>query len=226
MSLVAVPARPGKWVDTSNGSALTDSVLDELVGAQVVGLFLYVTLSQPGPGDVTASLLSRATAKGLQVSLVQHVRGVPHQTVSKSGETLPPMLWVPADYNGASDANVGAAHGQSVGFPGGAHLAQDLEACHGTSFDSATYTDRWGTACKANGFLHRLYVGYSTLLSPLSLYQLRTPNSYWSDAGHREVAVRGVDTTQGEVITIGGVQFDTDIVAPDLKGDVFMAAAA
>ena len=60
----------------------------------------------------------------------------------------------------------------------------------------------------------------------MALYDLPTVTSYWSDAGHREVATRGVATSQGKLITLGGVDFDTDLMAPDLLGDLPMVAAA
>jgi hypothetical protein len=208
VTLLAVPATPGHWLDTD--SPLSDATLAALVSAGIVGVFRYVPLPGNNPMlDISPAELERICAHGLQCSLVQHVRG--------------PGLWRPADHDGAADARTAAGHALGCGYPKGAHLAQDLEACQGTANESDKYTSDWGTACNTAGFPHRLYVGYSTNLSAVDLYDLHTPNSYWSDAGHREVATRGVDTQQGSTVSIGGISFDTDLVAPDLLGGLFVA---
>jgi glycoside hydrolase-like protein len=206
--LLAVPATPGHWLDTD--SPLSDATLAALVSAGIVGVFRYVPLPGNNPlMDISPAELERICAHGLQCSLVQHVRG--------------PGLWRPADHDGAADARTAAGHALGCGFPAGCDIAQDLEACSGTDHDSIDYCNVWGEAMKAAGFLPRLYVGYSTNMTPKQLHDDVPHASYWSDAGHREVATRGVDTQQGSTISIGGISFDTDLVAPDLVGGLFVA---
>lgn len=84
----------------------------------------------------------------------------------------------------------------------------------------------WGRTMLASGYLCGLYVGYSAVLSPESLYALPSTSVYWSDAGHRTVAKRGVAIQQRAAVTIADVQFDTDLVAPDALGGLPVVAAA
>jgi hypothetical protein len=216
VSAVAVPATSGRWLDSD--TPLSDAVLDLIAAGGYVGVFRYCPLPGNNPlYDISRGELERILAKGLQLSLVQHVRG-----------TLPRYLWRPADHDGAADAHHAAGHALGCGFPIGAHLAQDLEACDGRTMgpEIEKYCTDWGNSCKASGLIHRLYVGYAVPLSAQELYELPTPNSYWSDMGDRHVAVRGFDTKQGASLTLGGVEFDSDEVKADALGSVFMCAAA
>lgn len=214
MTLACVQAKPGNWLDTSSGQAVTDAVLDAIVAQGFVGVHYYVPLpDNSAKNDATAERLERTISKGLQAALVQHVRG--------------PGLWWPSKCDGIDDAKCASNYARSVClYPQGAHLAQDLEACAGVSADSDKYTRDWGSRCLSFAFKHRLYTGYAALLSPLALYDLPTVTSYWSDAGHREVATRGVATSQGAGIVIDAVAFDVDVMAPDLLGELPFVAGA
>src|SRR5271163_2993840 len=110
MTLIAQRARPGLWADASNGLGITDAVLEDFRAKNGMGIFLYLSLGAPGRDDATAALLQRVcVTHGLQVSFVQHVRGVNHVTTSPGGVAIPPLMWRPGDHDGAVDAGFAVA---------------------------------------------------------------------------------------------------------------------
>lgn len=212
MTIVAVPATPGPWLDCSQRLSLDTAIMLKAHG--IIGVFRY----EPLPGmllgqDLDApELLMLTQGAGLQVSLVQHSR-------------LPG--WDPGAHDGYKDGQVFVEYAQQAEFPEGAHLACDFEGPRGgtTEGTAKAFIEDFARGVLEAEFKGRLYCGYDDPLSPNELYWLRGMTSYWSDEGHRVVSVRGVDTEQGGQIKIGGVDFDTDEVHFDRKGEIFYCAA-
>jgi hypothetical protein len=212
MTIVAVPATPGPWVDCSQKLTLANAVALKAHG--IVGVFRYVPL----PGlllghDLDApELLMLTRDAGLQVSIVQHPRF---------------KGWDPLEHDGYRDGQVAVEYAQQADAPEGIHIACDFEGPKPGTSDVAAkaFIEGHARACLEGGYLGRLYCGFDDPLSPNELYWLRGVTSYWSDEGHRVVSVRGVDTSQGAQFTIAGVTVDPDDVHVDRKGDVFFCAA-
>lgn len=216
MTLIAALAREGNWVDTN--TILTVRTLDALRAAGKLGVARYVPLPGNNPaGDISAEELERVLGEGLQLALVQHVRAGDPRT----------HLWDPGQHSGEDDARTACAAAKAAGYPEGAHVFLDLEAVSGTTVATVGFCLEWSRITLAEGFLAGLYVGYSVPLSPEDLYDLQGFNSYWSDAGRRQVATRGCAIVQGAEVVIGGVKFDVDPVAADKLGGLpYVAQAA
>ena len=214
--MIARAATPGAWVDAS--TPITPRVAAAVKQAGKVGVFRYVPL--PGnstKSDITGTELGCLLDAGLEVGLVQHVRGNP--------PTQP--LWQPGAHSGVLDAQAAIASAQAAGYPPGCHLFQDLEACDGSSMQVLTYCLDWGRTVIESGYLCGLYVGYAAVLTPESLYALPSVTCYWSDAGPRSVATRGFAIKQGAPeVTIAGVEFDPDVVKLDALGGLPVVCAA
>lgn len=210
MTAQAVKAISGLWVDAS--TLLSTAVLSAVRAMGYVGVIRTLPLpNNPTDGDLSAGELQDALGVGLQVSAYQHVRA---------------GLWLPDAHSGAADALSAIAWARNAGLPAGMHLYQDLESVGGSAIDTITYSTAWADTVIAAGYLAGLYVGFSVPCSPIQLYGL-PHTSYWSDAGPREVAVRGFALHQRQPeILIAGVKFDPDVMAADLKGEVPVVAAA
>lgn len=197
-------AKPGKWCDTS--WPVSPHVAATLVQAGFLGVARYVPLpGNSSMSDITGIEMGCLLDAGLQVLLVQHVRRPP---------------WLPKQHDGTVDAGAAVTKAGMVAYPEGCHLYLDLEGCAGSPDDAAVFCNHWAAEVKRAGYLAGLYVGYSALLSPQELYDLPDFNTYWRDAGPRDVAVRGFAIKQGPEITIAGVAFDVDIVTPDGRGEL------
>lgn len=215
MTIISAPANPGPWCDTN--TVLTVRTLDALRAAGRLGVARYVPLPGNNPaGDISAEELGRVLGEGLQLLLVQHVR---------AGDTHT-HLWDPGVHSGEDDARAACAAAKAAGYPEGAHLYLDLEAVGGTKVATVGFCLEWQRIALAEGYRAGLYVGYSVPLSPVDLYELAGFDSYWSDAGRRQVATRGCAIVQGAEVTIGGVKFDLDTMSADGLGGLPMVATA
>jgi len=204
-------ATPGKWVDTA--AKLDAAAVDALAFVGKVGAFRYVPLpSSPIDSQITAPELELLTAT-LEVGLVQRVRG--------------PGGWRPGAYSGSTDAAWAAKAAKLAGFPEGGHIFQDLEdiAPDVAAIQVVTYCLAWGAAMLDAGYRAGLYVGFDVPLTAGDLYALPSHDCYWSAPGPRSVARRGFAIKQGASVTIGGVNYDLDVVSPDLLGGLPMVAA-
>lgn len=214
-AVIARPATPGPWVDTN--WRITPSVAAALKAAGKVGIGRYVPLpNNPSAGDITGTEVGCILDAGLDLLLVQHVRRPP---------------WYADMHSGRDDGLQAAKSATEAGYPNDCHLWLDLEGLGqgmgGSALAVGMFANDWARAVIGEGFRAGLYVGYAVPLSPVELYQLPGFTSYWSDAGHRLVAVRGVAIQQGAPeVTIAGVRFDPDVMAPDGKGDLPMVCAA
>src|SRR5271165_4716922 len=201
--MIARPATPGLWCDSS--TKLTRAYASGLKAAGYIGVFRYVPL--PGvnaAADIDAGELAMLLDVGLEVGLIQHVR-------------FPG--WNPRDHAGTVDGATASAAATAAGFAAGAHLWCDFEGVDTTctAEGARVFLEAWAKTVIGAGFLAGLYVGYQQPLTAEQLYDLHGLNQYWSDAGHRKVATRGVSISQGpEIQDAGGLRIDTDQVAPDL----------
>lgn len=206
----AAKALAGLWVDAS--TPLSAAILAAVRASGYVGIIRTLPLpNNPTSGDLSPSELQAALDASLQVSAYQHVRA---------------GLWRPDAHSGAADALSAVSWARGAGLPAGVHLFQDLESVDGSAGDVITYSTAWADTVIGAGYLAGLYVGFAVPCSAIQLYGL-PHTSYWSDAGPREVAVRGFAIHQHQPeITIAGVKFDPDAVANDLLGDVPAVVAA
>jgi hypothetical protein len=217
VTLIARPATPGSWCDTNQRVTLEGA--RALVAAGYKGVGLYVGLPGNAIGnDVTAEMLTMVTGEGLEVLLFQHVRGQPPAH----------PLWSPVDHDGAADAATAAARARVAGYPDTAHIAQDLEACDGTSGQVIAYCLRWGRTMVSAVYGAMLYRGYATVASDRELYELPDHNRYASDLGDHQIPVRGTCYLQTKYnVDVGGIlKVDTAIMRADLLGDVPTICAA
>ncbi len=215
MTANARAATPGLWADSS--TRLTRTSASALKSAGYVGVFRYVPL--PGvnaAADIDADELAMLLDVGLEVGLVQHVR---FKETWLDG-------WSPRAHSGASDAAVAADAAQHAGY-GAGHIFCDFEdvdtTC--TAEGARVFLEAWASRALQSGFRAGVYVGFQIPLTPEQLYELRGVDIFWSDAGHRKVATRGVAISQGPELTVGGVRIDTDQVSPDLLGGLPWVAA-
>jgi hypothetical protein len=220
MQFVSAAARAGDWLDTDQ--PLSDAVLTDIAAAGYEGVWRYVPLpNNPSLLDISAGELSRICAAGLQCGLIQHPR-------SPAYNRLP-------DHDPELDARTAVSFALAAGYPEGCHLGLDFEGLLGTEVVAFTcntpsvcvqWAGFWQTVAREGGYRALLYVGYDVPLNASELFMLPGFDSYWSDAGHRAVATRGCAIAQGAKVTIHGVKFDRDVLAPDLLGDVPMVCQA
>jgi hypothetical protein len=206
----ALLAPPGKYLDAS--SIVNDIAIKAVKAAKYLGIARYVPL--PGVSaaeDISEAELDRILGADLLSWPVQHSR--------YSG-------WDPADHDGEADARVACAHAKAAGYPPGVHMALDLEGIWGSGLSTIVFAKGWQHVVLEEGFRAMLYVGYGVPLHPLDLYSLPGFDQYWSDAGNRDVDVRGCSIHQKQSLSLAGVKFDADIVAPDRLGALPYVASA
>lgn len=213
---IARRATPGKWCDTS--TPLMRAAAEELRRQGYLGVFRYLPL--PGNDtsrDLTRDELAMLLEVGLEVGVVQHVRGFPPAH----------PLWSPAEHDALEDAATAIQMARRAGMPDGVHLFQDLEAVDGSKGDTSGYTVRWGHVVRTSGYAAGLYVGYAVPLSPVDLYELPDVDCYWGDGPARTVAVRGCAIVQGRSLRADGVlpPLDQDVIQVDAKGGLPIIAA-
>lgn len=215
--MIARPATPGKWCDASQKP--TSAHAQALVDAGYVGIVRYVPLPNNNTAhDIDADELAMLTELGLEVMLVQHVRAAPEGTTG----------WDPRAHSGAVDGATAAEWAQGIGYPD-AHIWQDLEGVLVGTPGSAciVYSNSWAGRILQSGFRAGLYVGFDVPLSPQELYEHLSHNSYWKDAGPREVAERGFAVQQlSPKKTVAGLRIDEDVVVADLLGEIPYACMA
>lgn len=214
MTFVALPAAPGPYVDTD--VPVTRPVAAALRAAGKIGIFRYGPLpNNATTQDLSSGELADLCDEGLQVGLIQHVRGTPDAP-----------LWVPSAHDPAIDAEEISQWAIYIGYPAEAHIFLDLEAIHDTRVATIAFCIGWQKAIRASGYSAGCYHGFSVPLSAEDLYELPGFNCYFSDSGNRPVAHRGNAILQGAEVSIGGTRFDLDAVSKDrLKGLPFLCSA-
>lgn len=208
----AQPASQGLWCDTTQKPSLAQ--VKALVTAGYKGIVRYLPLPNNNTAhDIDSDELVTLTGEGLEVMLVQHVRTPP---------------WDPRSHSGTVDGATAAEWARNIGYPD-AHIFQDLEGVLVGTTPSAVivYSNLWAGRILQSGFRGGLYVGYDVPLSATELYEDLSHNSYWRDAGPREVATRGFAVQQqSPEKTIAGLRIDEDYVVADLLGEVPYACVA
>jgi hypothetical protein len=214
MTLIATPATPGAWCDSS--TVLTPNVCAALVQAGKLGVARYVPFAGLSRlGCISAEEIETIAAAGLQCVLVSHVRGTP------AGN----FHWHPSAFSGSADAGAAVDCAADAGYPQGAHIFLDLEGISDGAAQTAAYAQDWQHAVIAAGYKAGLYYGFDCPLDANAKYLL-PGDCYWSAPGQGTVATRGVAIRQGQEVTIAGVSFDADVVASDLLGGLPLVAAA
>jgi len=203
MARTIAAATAGRIVDI--GSAPNPGIWAQVKDAGFIGAVRYVPLPGNDPAkDIAAAELNAILDAGLSLLLAQHVRKGP---------------WDPAEHSGAEDGQVAAQFARAAGYLPGCHLYLDLEDIGGTGAATKDFANAWADAVIQTGYEAGCYVGFSVPLTPEELFDLPKFNTYWSDPGPRQVAVRGFAMKQQASITIGGVEFDPDAMTPDNKGE-------
>jgi hypothetical protein len=208
MNLEVVRAPACLVVDT-NAKIASRLLLDALANRNYQGVIRYVPLPGVNPaGDIDEgelALILSHPAKFLSW-FVQHPR-------------FPG--WKPREHDAEADARWAARFAHEAGYPPGVHGFVDAEGMSAdtTAAEAHFYNSLWCHVMVEEGFAAGLYDGYSQPETPEELYGIPQATSYWSDAAHRRVAVRGTAVVQGPEFTLLGTGFDPDVVAPDLKGE-------
>jgi hypothetical protein len=211
--LITVPATPGIWLDCN--TVLTAGVCAQLVQAGHPGVMRYVSFAGlPRVGCISSLEAQVITDAGLQLLLVMHVRGTRANN----------FHWHPSACSGTDDGNEAAACAKAAGYPLGSHVFVDIEGVSDTQEQTVAYTVAVQRAIISAGYLSGLYDGFDAQLDANAKWLL-PGNSYWAAPGGREVERRGYAIRQGPLVVITGVQFDRNVLAPDLLGDVPMVAA-
>lgn len=200
MNTKAEKMRPCKVVDTSAPLLLTN--IQSIKERAYAGIVRYTPhVGAYGPSDITARELELILSEGLGLLLVQHCR----------------IKWDASKLSGASDAASAASRAIAVGYAHGSHIYLDLEDVVSNRADTIRYVNDWCGAMVHIGFHAGIYVGYGQPLTAIDLWEIHDANSYWSDAGPRNVAVRGFAMKQQAQVNIGGILYDPDVVGYDLK---------
>jgi Domain of unknown function (DUF1906) len=208
--MIAAPARPGRWLDTD--VPMSGDVCDAVRASGYQGVFRYLPLPGNSPvHDISADELERIVAADLQCGLVQHCRRGPIDA---------------SHHDGRVDALCALAVAQVAGYPLGCHAFVDLEdLSHSTEQAVVVYENAWAQTWLDAQYATGDYVGFAVPLDAEALYHDLLGTCYWSDPGHHKVRTRGCAIVQGHEVTIQGVTFDEDYVAPDLLGGLPMVAS-
>lgn len=216
MTAIARPASPGHYFDTDEKLTLVTAAKLFAAPPGFIGCFRYLPLPAPNnpKPDIDARELEMLLSFAqFQVGLVQHVRD---------------PGWDPRAHSGNIDGATAAQYALDAGYPTGSHIWQDLEGVMSGADAGGVivYSNAWAERVRAAGFRAGLYVGFDVPLTPEQLHDDLTHDSYWSDAGHRTVAVRGCAIHQGKTVTVGGVRIDEDEISEDALGSTPWLASA
>lgn len=184
----------------------------EQCGAFLVEGYSFVVRYIPRvPGtsmrNLTSAEIDTILTSGMALSVVQHVS---------------PDGWYPHASLGSQYGQYAAQYAAEIGLPPGMHIWLDLEgvAAGAMSGDIIAYCHAWASGVAQKGYLHGLYVGWNTRLTPGMIYDLPF-DSYWKaynyDAG---VPRRGFQMIQEPQKTLGGIAFDPDKIQADQLGDL------
>lgn len=220
--MIARPATPGLFCDFSTFPTRQQAA--KLKAAGFIGCFCYVPLPNNADSqDITAERLTMLVDDiGFEVGLVQHVRRGP---------------WDPRAFSGVVDGATAGEAAAKAGYPAGGHVFVDWEdLVAGLPVGAAKiFLEAWADSVRTAGittvtraspwYRAGMYCGFDDPMSPRDRWELHGIDSYWSDAGHRAVAVRGCAVTQGAEIDIGGIPVDNDTVQPDLLDETPWVAA-
>lgn len=211
MGIIAKPAVACLGFDTDQ--KLTSAHADALYDFGFRWCARYVPLPGDRAGsDIDMVELAAICTAGLSLSLVQHPR-------------LPG--WNPGAHSGAKDADEAVLFATAAGYPLGCHIYVDLEGMlpGAAAADAKLFAESWAARINAAGYRAACYVGFQIPLDADALWLLHGINSYWTDAGNRQVANRGCAIRQhAPTLTVCGVELDRDTLAPDQRGDMPLVA--
>lgn len=158
-------------------------------------------------GNLTKEEIEIILASGMALSVVQHVS---------------PDGWHPSAALGTEYGQYAEYYASELGLPPGMQMWLDLEgvAAGAMSGDIVAYCHNWAHAVSLKGYLHGLYVGWNTRLTPGQIYDLPF-DSYWKAYNYDDgVPRRGFQMVQGLQKTLGGISFDPDKIQADQLGDL------
>lgn len=191
----------------------TDTKIDAAAAAAVVAAGLsfvrrYVSLgSAASSGDLDGGEVGVITSTPLAVMSVQHGRSIG---------------W--SEATGRADGQNAARHHLGAGLPKDVSLGCDLEGLFSSKAQVIDYGGGWFDAAIAEGCTWLdAYIGSGVPLSSLELRQDLAFHLYWRSASDvPDVAVRGyamIQLSPLDVVTIGGVLVDLDVVQTDHLGN-------
>jgi hypothetical protein len=215
--LIAVPATPGLWIDLSQKPS-TSQARAIIAALDPVGVIRTLPLPNNNPAqDLDSVELAMWCDLGRQVMAYQHV----YATGGRG--------WDPRNHSGAVNGAYAAEHWIArCGGPPGVHLWVDQEdiAPGVPSSACTTFLESWADRVLVAGPRAGEYCGFDDPMTPLERYELHGITSYWSDEGHRAVAIRGCSIIQGSAVAVAGLQIDRDHLALDHLNEVPWACAS
>lgn len=212
MGLVARAAIPGKGFDTNSKVSASQALRLFELGYHWCARYVKLPGNNPAH-DIDAAELEALAQVGIDVLLVQHVR-------------IPP--WNPIEHSAFADAMSAVDHARGAGYPDGCHIFVDAEgiAVGVTSAECVDYYDRWAAQVRGEGYRVGFYNGYDVPMSPQEKWLLHNVDSYWKDAGPREVANRGFAVQQfSPQKVVATLTIDDDEIVADLLGDTPVVAS-
>jgi hypothetical protein len=210
MSVFAARAPSCAAVDTGYSLLGRKNVRAELRRLKYLAVGRYVPFAGlHDPSQITRAELDEILADGLASWWIMRVR-------------LP--FWKPREHNPEADAIAAVNAAKGAGYAPGTVGYIDAEgmSVDTTSAEAHTYNSRAAHVIVSEGFQGGLYDGFSEPESPIELYETHEVTTYWSDAAHRVIPVRGVAVQQLPQLNILGFPFDPNLVRPDREGETPM----
>lgn len=223
MTLVAVPATAGLWIDfdfvmtpARIQAVLAWSLPSDIgrlkAGAKVAGGFGYSALPGEHPDGTlwTPQSLTDWTDAGLQAGWIQH--------------PLNPG-WLGSEHLGALHEAQASEYAAEVGFPVGMHGGLDVEGCGGSSYG---YALTWASNRVQRGGKCLGYHGFELGMGLWEFADMPNVTSYWRAQNQQPLpGPRGDAIIQHyPSVTIPGVgRVDLNDLAPDLRWQVPIVAA-
>ena len=217
MTLIAMPARPGVFLDCDTIGTLTPARLAAAMAyvdpsrGPVVGLAGYCPLPGEKPDGTlwTVEALDLVTSLGLQALWIQH-----------------PLAagWLPSEHLGALHEATASEYALSVGFPADMHGEVDVEGCGGPSYG---YALTWASNRVQRGGKCSLYYGWKLGMSLEQCAALPNVTSYHRAFNQPILPGRGPALIQGPTVDIPGFgAADVNLMIADVRGELPLVCGA
>lgn len=167
----------------------------------------YVFFGPALRGDIDRDELVMLLDHFRVVLLVQHCRAKEQ-----------PNGWLASAARGAEDGKWAAENAFQAGYMPGAYIELDMEDVANPGIAAIEHAEAAYENIRQGGFPRSTYVGFDCGMTSTQLYGLKGTDRYHSDAGNRQVAVRGCCCKQHPTILHAGVQIDPDEAYPDALG--------
>lgn len=159
-------------------------------------------------GNLTAVEMATILDAGLALSAVQH---------------CPLPNWQPNGFMGAKYGQFAGHYAEQIGLPKGMNIWLDLEmvAVDSKADDIISYCENWYDQVGLFAYVPGIYIGYQTGLTDEQLYQNLSFQHYWRAYNcDQSIPKRGWQMLQHPQKTLGGINYDPDIVQVDNLGDL------